>query len=1723
MYRKKRIKIISILLSFFMVISIFHPIFIFAQSEDDKDARTTKNNQAKIHENVLEEFEEEDFVRFLVLLHEQTDIKKASLKAMQNVNKSELSKADIKLMKQKAVVNELVETATDTQRDLESFLEVKKLEGHVESFQSFYIVNGFAVTGTKETAEELAAYPEVKRITLDQQQKLTPIIEGSEVAVINKVQEASSEEIEWNVERIGAPEVWSSGITGEGIVVANLDSGVDYNHPALKTKYRGYNSEDPNNQTNEFNWYDAVGSASHPLDSDGHGTHTMGTMVGQEEEEINSVGAAPGAEWISARAFRGDTGYDSDIVEAAQWLLAPTDKDGVPHPEMAPDIINNSWGGNAINNDWFRPMVQAWRSAGIVPVFSIGNSSLFSTGAGPGTASAPGNYPESIGVGATDEEDKIAGFSLKGPTEKGGMKPDIAAPGVNIRSSIPGERWDVFDYTTYNGTSMAAPAVAATAALMLQADPSLTVDEIHNILRLTADSKTNDEYTESPNNAFGYGLLDANAAVEAVKEGVGTIHGQVIGTGEDLEAPTFEHNPREIVFIDEEAHFYIRAMDDVSVKEVTLYIAYDDGDEVSYQTYLAEGDHLDGTYETYLPSDHISGDSLEYWWVIDEFRGKQTVTDRYQVEIREAVTDGYVENFETYPDGWFSFGVFNSWEWGVPEFGPEEASSGEKVMGTNLRGNYSMSANMTLVSPPIIPKEGTQLRFNQWYSLSWFGWDKGKVFVSRDLQNWEEVYGITEENKNWHEVGVNLSRYAGEKIYIGFNLTSLDNEFPGWYIDDVQLVNNSTASTDDAIGASNVKLPFEEGERSYPALQAAKHKTTDIGEVPVDATVTVLETGWQTQASAQNGEFTIHHTPGEYTLEVEAYGFESTTETVTLEKNGEITPSISLEPLPRQAITGNIKDYAGDSVSEATVLLLEDEKIEPVKSNEDGTYSIQAYEGTYTLKAFAEGYKTVTETITVEDKSIDLDITFYPYASNSDSEIYYDNGNWSKNLVFGSEGSGFAVKMSLEEGAEAAMLKGAKLQFWAGHIPVPGGSDIRISVYDATGIDGAPGNRIAGPVDAKAVRDLYKWTEVDLSHLGIVVEDDFYILYQQTADYPYVPSFVADGDRNNAAGRSWDYFGGEWHKSDDSLGNYMIRSVVDYGINIPRVEKPAITSPEQGEVIAEKNINLEGTASPLTQVEILNNGKSISEAANVSEEGEFSIPIELTEGKNTLKVISLYEGQVASVSETVSLIVDSESPVVTITSPEDGLVTNEKNIVVEGTVEEANLDFVKINEELISTTDESFRTLVELKEGENIIKVSAGDIVGNVVTEQLTIMRYSEAPVLENVQPATDQRLQPGDTIEVSFSSDSKGGKASFSVQLPALHSTENTGANEMEEVEPGVYKGTWKVPTKTDLQGAIVEISFTDNAGNTIRETASGKLYISSEQIKRIEGSDRYNTAIEISQEGWNKSDTIILARGDDFADALAGVPLAYKLDAPILLTLNDRLSRNSLAEIKRLEAANVIVLGGKGAVSDAVIKELEAENLDVRRIDGDSRFETAAMIASEVSPKGASEVVVANGMDYPDALSVAAHAAKEGLPILLTIADRLPAATASALTDLDASETIVVGGAQVVTDQVIAKLPNAERLSGNDRYETNIALANHFGVDSNHLYVATGHLYADALTGAVLAAKGDSAIILVHHGVPASVKGYLNENDMIRLTIFGGNGAVGPEIENDLKKLLP
>src|SRR5699024_9055751 len=187
----------------------------------------------------------------------------------------------------------------------------------------------------------------------------------------------------------------------------------------------------------DYSWFDPVYGHPTPRDQHGHGTHVTGTMVGAEPNGEEQIGVAPGAEWVSINAFntRG-TASEANLLAAAEWILNPTNAEGVERPDLAPDIVNNSWGTSSGLNEFFREVVQSWVAAGIFPVFAAGNGETVGD-VKPGTVEAPANYPESFAVGNTDQNNNRSELSLLGPSPYDEIKPDIAAPGVDVYSAYP--------------------------------------------------------------------------------------------------------------------------------------------------------------------------------------------------------------------------------------------------------------------------------------------------------------------------------------------------------------------------------------------------------------------------------------------------------------------------------------------------------------------------------------------------------------------------------------------------------------------------------------------------------------------------------------------------------------------------------------------------------------------------------------------------------------------------------------------------------------------------------------------------------------------------------------------------------------------------------------------------------------------------------------------------------------------------------------------------------------------------------------------------------------------------------------------------------------------------------------------------------------------------------------------------------------------------------------
>lgn len=276
-----------------------------------------------------------------------------------------------------------------------------------------------------------------------------------------------------------------------------------------------------------------------------------------------------------------------------------------------------------------------------------------------------------------------------------------------------------------------------------------------------------------------------------------------------------------------------------------------------------------------------------------------------------------------------------------------------------------------------------------------------------------------------------------------------------------------------------------------------------------------------------------------------------------------------------------------------------------------------------------------------------------------------------------------------------------------------------------------------------------------------------------------------------------------------------------------------------------------------------------------------------------------------------------------------------------------------------------------------------------------------------------------------------------------------------------------------------------------------------------RLSGATRYETAVAISKAGWSSASTVVIATGNDFPDALAGGPLAYQENAPILLTKGDSLHPAAAAEIRRLKPDRAILLGSNGALSATVETQVRQLVSTVDRIGGKTRYDTAAMIAKKITSDRA---VVSNGQNFPDVLSVSPYAAKNGIPILLTRTGTLPAETKAALSGKDT--TIVTGGTGAVSEAVVTQLPGATRYGGANRFDTGKLINKGLPMGKQKAFIATGTNFPDALAGSVLAAKKDAPILLTAaNAIPSPTKSLLPSYPAY--SIFGSKGAVAPDVK--------
>ena len=481
---KKQMYIISILVIFGLVLT---------NVTGSIELVSSINNEFQIDEN-------EEIISVLVYLKDQVDL--------DEINHKMKTKSATLQERHELTVVSLQETAYNSQPELVKYLSELQAQNFIKEFKPFWISNVIRVDTYQSVVDNLINHDDVLKIYPNFEIELIePTYEGSDG------KSGDREDIEIGVEAIRAPEVWEMGITGEGVLVATIDTGVDGNHPALADRWAGV--ADPNYEGHpEWAWFDPyAGQNDFPYDSGSHGTHTMGTVCGGEPGD--QIGVAPGSYWISAGAIDRGGGIPTtvaDAIESFEWMIDP---DGDPSTNWdVPDVCSNSWRvttghGYPPCDDLFWSYLDACEAAGTVIIFSAGNEGY--GGLGRPSDRATDDY-RTFAVAAVDANDPdwpIASFSSRGPTYctpdgSEAIKPDISGPGVDVRSSIPGG-----GYGYKSGTSMASPHINGVVALMREAAPDISVEEIKEIIYQTAY----DLGDPGEDNDFGWGMIDAYKAV----------------------------------------------------------------------------------------------------------------------------------------------------------------------------------------------------------------------------------------------------------------------------------------------------------------------------------------------------------------------------------------------------------------------------------------------------------------------------------------------------------------------------------------------------------------------------------------------------------------------------------------------------------------------------------------------------------------------------------------------------------------------------------------------------------------------------------------------------------------------------------------------------------------------------------------------------------------------------------------------------------------------------------------------------------------------------------------------------------------------------------------------------------------------------------------------------------------------------------------------------------
>jgi len=784
---------------------------------------------SKLRDTIMAEHNRNRFYGVIAVMTEQADIQtldRLLINSNSNLND-----------RHHQVITALRDMANQTQPPILSYLRYWESAGYIRHTKNLWIANMIAFEGKASAIWALATFSSIDKIYLDAPiNTIWPNIESKPLPAERLI---AGHEL--GLDRIHAPEAWALGYTGYGRVVANLDTGVDGYHPALMHRFRGDVNGDGNCSESWFDPY--ITHWTYPNDSGTHGTHTMGTMCGRTNAG-DTIGVAIDAKWIAAACIDRGGGIPqtiSDALLAIQWIADP---DGNPTTADNPDACGNSWGipddnGYDDCDQTFWIAIDNCEAAGTVMVFAAGNEGVAGLRSPADRATT---YHNCFSVGAVDGYNPnlgIAPFSARGPSEcaRGDLaiKPEVVAPGVNVRSSIRGGGYQVF-----SGTSMACPHVAGAVAVIRQANPNLDATAIKQILIQTAD----DLGQTGEDNSYGHGIINLYDAVLAA-----TNYGVVDGFARDVS--TSIPIPAKIsvvgrpiqVFADNSGYFHLGLPgDSIYTFEASHYgylanrqtalIRLNDTTQINFDLAAAPFAGVQGVVRSGIgdavtaaevkilntPIPPETTDISGFYQFSDVPAGAlyfiETSANGYNqgfdsIYVQEGIINQVdiilwaVESFEQSDGG---FDGRDVWQWGIPTYGPNSAYSGTRCWGTVLNGSYPNQARDTLKSYAVFVESPTALlRFYHWYQFEDY-YDGGNIIISTDAGlNWNlatptggypdnEIVGLNYQpgyshiSNGWEPVTVDLGGYYHNNVIIGWRIGSDESVVKaGWYIDDISI------------------------------------------------------------------------------------------------------------------------------------------------------------------------------------------------------------------------------------------------------------------------------------------------------------------------------------------------------------------------------------------------------------------------------------------------------------------------------------------------------------------------------------------------------------------------------------------------------------------------------------------------------------------------------------------------------------------------------------------------------------------------------------------------------------------------------------------------------------------------------------------------------------------------------------------------------------------------